>query len=125
VAVRISVVTSDGSPVVRIAFTGRDRWATLSRGVVLPAADVAAAYVEDRRAAEAGASLVRAPGTSWPGVVRAGRYGVGSTRELWCVHRGSRVLVLRTTRPRLRRVVIEVDDPDASAELVNRVLIGS
>jgi hypothetical protein len=59
---------------------------------------------------------LRLPGTSVPGVIRAGCYGTGPARDFWNVRRGDTVLVIQM-RPgaSYRRVILQVDDPEAEA----------
>jgi hypothetical protein len=66
---------------------------------------------------------LRLPGTSVPGVIRAGSYGTGPTRDFWNVRRGDKVLVIQL-RPgaSYRRVILEVEDPEAEAARLTPVL---
>jgi hypothetical protein len=59
---------------------------------------------------------LRLPGTSVPGVIRAGSYGTGAARDFWNVRRSDTVLVIQM-RPgaSYRRVILQVDDPEAEA----------
>ena len=56
---------------------------------------------------------LRLPGTSVPGVIRAGSYGTGASRDFWDVRTGRRVLVIGL-RPgaEYRRIVLEVARPE-------------
>ena len=68
---------------------------------------------------------MRLPGTSLPGIVRAGSYGSGRHRDFWDVRRGDTYLVVqcREGAP-YRRLVLEV--PDAHAEALRlRPLVGA
>jgi hypothetical protein len=118
----VGVEVTGGELVVWIG--GADRLWALSRGITVPLSGVRHARAVDRRAAAADSSLLRLPGAYLPGVIRAGSYGVGKHRELWCVHRADRVLVVELTGQRYRRVVVEVADPDRVAEEINGVRPG-
>jgi len=62
------------------------------------------------------ATGLRWPGTGLPGVIRAGSYGFGSSRDFWFVRRAATVLVV-VLEPgeAYRRLVLQVADPDAVA----------
>jgi hypothetical protein len=113
----VAVDVAGGEVAVRIG--GIDRLWSLTSGVRVPLSGVRGAAVVDRRQALASASALRLPGTSWPGVIRAGSYGLGARRELWCVHRADRVLVLELEGQRYRRVVVEVPDAERVARQIN------
>jgi len=99
-----------------LRFHGWDAFWALRREVVVPLHQV-------QRVDAVPLSQVPRPtvwfriGTDLPGVIRAGSFGRGSSRELWDVRRGGRV-VLVELRPGLpyQRVVLQVADPDAIAE---------
>ena len=77
---------------VAVRFTGVDRWWALSSGIVLPTWRVLGARVLSRSAAIAACPARELPGLGWPGVLRAGCYGIGQDRQLWLVHRAVSVL---------------------------------
>lgn len=56
----------------------------------------------------------RSPGTAIPGF-RAGSYGTGDQRSFWLVRRAPDVLVIELVDRPYRRIVLEVDDPEATA----------
>lgn len=68
---------------------------------------------------------VRAPGTRIPGVVVAGRYRRGDDRVFYDVHRRDRAVVVELEpgpgQP-WRRLVVEVADPRAAVDAVERAL---
>ena len=97
-----------------VSFQGRDRLWAFSRGITVGWDRVAGAAAVDRSAAEKSVSRLRMGGTYVPGRLRAGRYGLGDRRQLWCVRRAPRVLAIDLVgRP--CRVVVEVEDPDGLA----------
>jgi hypothetical protein len=114
-------VTVDGADVA-VRITGIDRFWALTGGLRVPLGHVLRAAVVDRQSALAGASRLRLPGTSWPGTIRAGSYGLGTRRELWFVRRADRVLVLDLDDERYRRVVVEVPDVDGVAREINALV---
>lgn len=115
----VAVDVAGGEVALRIG--GIDRLWALTSGLRVPLSGVRGAAVVDRRTALADASPLRLPGTSWPGAIRAGSYGVGERRELWCVHRADRVLVVELAGQRYRRVVVEVPDAERVARDINEL----
>jgi hypothetical protein len=103
---------------VRVAFHGADALWSSSRGITIPVARLRGARVISRLEANRECSKLRLPGTALPGVLRAGSYGRGDDRQLWCVHRAEQVLALDLVGRPYCRVVLEVTDP---AELARRI----
>ena len=66
---------------------------------------------------------LRMPGTALPGVIRAGSYGRGQSRDFWDVRNGKRFLVVSLLPvASYRRLVLEVADPDAEARRLQPAL---
>lgn len=104
--------------VLHVRFTGWDRVWALRRGPDIPLAHVTGAHVEDR--ADAVATLrLRIAGSWIPKRLGAGLFMTkGAGRQLWCVHRAPRVLVVELEQERWQRLVIQVPDPEANAALI-------
>ena len=113
----MTVAVSGGEVAVRIG--GIDRLWAVSSGLRIPLGHVRRAAVIDRAEALATASHLRLPGTYFPGVIRAGTFGVGDRRELWCVRRADRVLMLELEGERYRRVIVEIPDAERVTEEIN------
>ena len=65
----------------------------------------------------------RLPGTHLPGVIVAGSYLRDGEWEFWDVRgAGSRAIEVNLSAGRFSRLVIDVDDPDATVARLNRVL---
>ena len=80
------------------------------RRIDLAVQDVEGVGVYDRQAIPA--EGLRLPGTSVPGVIRAGTYGTGSARDFWDVRRGRQLLVIQMKPDAdYRRLVLEVPEP--------------
>lgn len=109
------VEVEPGTAAVAVRFLGRDRFWAFSRGITIPWHRVAGAAAVDRSVAERTVSRLRMGGSFLPRRLRAGRYGVGARRQLWCVHRAPRVLVIDLVDGPPCRVVVEVADPDGLA----------
>lgn len=99
----------DGALVVRPR--GANQWWSLRRRLDVLVRDVVDIGVG--RAADLPVGL-RSPGTSVPGY-RAGMYGTGEQRSFWLARRAEDVLVIELRDRPLRRIVVEVDDPEATA----------
>jgi hypothetical protein len=97
-----------------VVFGGVDVLWTLRRRLTVPVGQV-------RGVAAAPLALVpregmRLPGASVPGVIRAGSYGVGTSRDLWDVRRPELVLWIEfEPGAPYRRLILQVPDADAAA----------
>jgi hypothetical protein len=83
--------------------------------VVVPVDEVEGVTVSSRRLVPA--TGLRLPGTGIPGIIRAGSYGTGSTRDFWNVRRADSLLVFQM-KPgaAYRRLVLQVTEPSATAD---------
>jgi len=61
---------------------------------------------------------LRPAGTQIPGVVTAGTFYQDGERVFWDVHHPEKALIIRLRDERFRRLVIEVDDPPATAAAI-------
>jgi hypothetical protein len=107
---------------VRVAFRGADALWASSRGITIPVPRLRGARVISRAEAHRECSKLRLPGTALPGVLRAGSYGRGDDRQLWCVHRAAEVLVLDLVGRPYCRVVLEVADPAGLAGRIGALI---
>jgi hypothetical protein len=98
-----------------------DRLLCLRGPVRVPLRDIRAVRAVDRD--ELPRPGLRLPGSSLPGVVTAGSYGVGAQRSFWDVRRARRVLLV-VCRPgaEYARLVLELPDPDAAAQRLTHSL---
>jgi hypothetical protein len=118
---RLSIDVEDGALCIRMH--GADGFLSLRRQLCVPLAEVEGVAVAPRRLVPA--TGLRFPGTSFPGVIRAGSYGVGATRDFWLVRKAQQVLVFELAPgATYRRIVLEVPDPHAEA-LRLRPLVGA
>lgn len=107
----------DGALVVRPR--GLSQAWSLRRMLMVPVASVADIGVVPAADLPVG---LRSPGTSIPGF-RAGSYGLGDQRSFWLARRSPEVLVIELVGRPFRRIVLEVDDPEATAAQL-RVAVG-
>jgi hypothetical protein len=107
---------------VEVQFTGWDRVWALRRGARVPIDHVTAVHVDDR--AVAVSTLRRRIAGSWiPRRLAAGLFATkGGGRQLWCVHRAPRVLVVDLEHERWQRLVLEVPDPTGAAAWIEAAM---
>lgn len=101
---------------------GMDRlWALKSR-LEIPLSHVAGAERADSEAARRWWKGVRAPGTHLPGVITAGTFYQEGDRVFCDVHDPEKAVEIRLNDERYARLVIEVEEPDATIAAVRRAL---
>lgn len=66
----------------------------------------------------------RGPGSNVPGVITAGTFHQHGQLIFWDVHRGDNAVVIELEHDNFERLVIEVDDPLATVELIERAIAG-
>jgi hypothetical protein len=64
----------------------------------------------------------RGPGTYVPGVISAGTFHQDGERIFWDVHDTSKVVVIELAHESYRRLVIQVDDPESTAQSIEHAL---
>jgi hypothetical protein len=100
---------------------GMDRlWALKSR-LEIPLAHVVGAEVYPQ-VAQGWRKGIRAPGTHVPGVITAGTFYQEGERVFWDVHDPEKTVVINLKDERYARLVIEVDDPPATAAAIQGAL---
>ena len=114
-----SISVTDDRLVIEI--TGLDKLWTLKSRLVIPLAHV--------RGATADPGIVREPkgmrtvGTRLPRVITAGTFRRHGERVFWDVRDPSRAVVIELAdQEHYRRLVVEVPDPRAAVELVERAI---
>ncbi len=66
---------------------------------------------------------MRAPGTYVPGVIVAGTFHADGERVFWDVRDAQKAIVIQLDDEQYARLVVEVDDPRAAVELIERALV--
>ena len=100
---------------------GMDRlWALKSR-LEIPLSHVVGAEVDPQIAQECHKGI-RARGTHVPGVITAGTFYQEGERVFWDVHDPESTVMIHLRDERYARLVIEVDDPPATAAAIQRAL---
>jgi hypothetical protein len=107
----------DGDNLI-VQIEGLDRlWALKSR-LTIPLANVRGATADPGIAKDP--KGIRAPGAYVPGVVTAGTFHIHGERVFWDVHDAAKAVVIELADERYTRLVVEVADPRATVELVER-----
>jgi hypothetical protein len=105
-----------------VRFTGWDRVWALRRGARVPVEHITGVRVDARD--DAVATLRRRVAGSWiPRRLAAGLFASkGGGRQLWCVHRSPRVLVVGLEQEKWQRLVLEVPDPTGAAAWIEAAM---
>lgn len=112
----ISIVGSD----LTIDVQGMDRLWTFKSRLTIPLTHVQGAKADPSIAS--GYKGWRGPGAHVPGVLVAGTFHQDGKRVFWDVHHKDTAVVIDLEDDSYQRLVIEVDDPLATVELIERAL---
>jgi hypothetical protein len=66
----------------------------------------------------------RGPGAYVPGVLSAGTFHQDGKRVFWDVHDPAKVIVIELADEHFQRLVVEVDDPEATATAIGKAIGG-
>lgn len=98
---------------------GMDKlWAFKGR-LEIPLAHIASARA-DPEIARGWYHGIRMPGTNVPGVITAGTFHQDGKRVFWDMHHPEKTIVLELHDETYNELVVEVEDPQAAVELINR-----
>jgi hypothetical protein len=112
-------VNIDGDTLV-VEIEGLDKlWALKSR-LAIPLANVRGATADPGIAHEP--KGIRAPGAYIPNVITAGTFHLAGEKVFWDVHDARKAVVIELADERYARLVIEVDDPRAVVEMVEKAV---
>jgi hypothetical protein len=115
----MATISIDGSN-LNIDVEGMDRlWAMKSR-LTIPLAHVRGAGTDPEITRRP--KGWRGPGAYVPGVIAAGTFHKGGDKVFWDVHDNDRAVVIELADETYQRLVIEVDDPSATVELIERAI---
>ena len=96
----------------------RDRlWALRSR-LEIPLPHVLGAEIDPEGALPSWWKSLRPAGTQIPGVLAAGTFYQDRQRVFWDVHHPEKTIIIWLRDERYQRLVIEVDDPHATAAAI-------
>jgi hypothetical protein len=96
---------------------GMDRLWALKSHLEIPLSHVVGAEVDPEIAREWHKGI-RAGGTHVPGVITAGTFYQEGERVFWDVHEPEKTVVIQLRDERYARLVIEVEDPRATAAVI-------
>lgn len=111
----MATISIDGSD-LSIDVEGMDRLWTLKSRLTIPLAHVRGATADPTIASEH--KGWRGPGTHLPGVIVAGTFHQDGGKVFWDVHHQDKAVVIELQDETYERLVIEVDDPRATVELI-------
>jgi hypothetical protein len=97
---------------------GMDRLIALRSRLEVPLSHVAGAEVDPEEARRRWHGIMER-GISVPGLITAGTFYQEGELVFWDVHDPEKTVVIRLKDERYRRLVIEVEDPEATVALVN------
>jgi len=112
----ISINSSD----LIIDVQGLDKLWTLKSQLTIPMAHVRGATADPSIASES--KGWRGPGANIPGVIVAGTFHQEGKRVFWDVHNKDKAVVIELEDDSYQRLVIEVDDPRATVELIEHAV---
>lgn len=101
--------------------TGIDRVLAFKSAISVPLTHVVHITQDTAEAGKVFHGL-RVPGTSIPGVITAGSFLNHGEWTFWDVHDPNKAVILRLDHEHFSRVVVGVDDPAATVELVRSAL---
>jgi hypothetical protein len=108
-------VNIDGDTLV-VEIEGLDKlWALKSR-LEIPLENVRGATIDPGIVREP--KGLRAPGTHLPGVVVAGTFHIHGQRVFWDVRDPAKAVVIELADERYARLIVQVDDPRATVDLI-------
>jgi hypothetical protein len=112
-------VSIDGSDLI-IDVQGLDKIWSLKSRLVIPLAHVRGATADPSITSER--KGWRGPGTELPGVIVAGTFHQEGKKVFWDVHKKEKAVVIELEDETYQRLVIEVDDPRATVDLIERAV---
>lgn len=111
-------VTIDGGTLV-VRVRGMDKVWALKSELQIPLEHVAGAE-RDEEEAQHWYHGMKMPGANIPGVITAGTFYQHGERAFWDVHQPESAVAIRLHDESYGRLVVGVDDPDATVAMVNR-----
>ncbi|HEY3923359.1 MAG TPA: hypothetical protein VGL75_02260 [Acidothermaceae bacterium] len=114
-------VSIDGD-VMTVVMHGLDKLWSMKSQLDIPLAHVRGAAADPAIVHES--KGWRGPGSNVPGVLTAGTFHQHGELIFWDVHRGDNAVVIDLEHEHFERLVIEVDDPLATVQLIERAIAG-
>jgi hypothetical protein len=101
-----------------VEMEGLDKLWALRSSLSIPLANVRGATADPGVLRESKGTKVA--GSNVPGLIRAGTFHVDGEWVFWDVHDSARAVVIELVDERYARLVVEVDDPRTTVDLVER-----
>ncbi|WP_069170177.1 hypothetical protein [Streptomyces griseus] len=117
----MALIRIEGDNLV-VVIEGLDKFWALKGSLTVPLAHVRGATVDPGIAGEP--KGIRAPGSHLPGVIIAGTFHQDGERVFWDVKDPSKALVIELADEQYARLVLQVDDPRATVDLIESALTG-
>jgi hypothetical protein len=117
----VATVSIDGG-VLTVVMNGLDKLWSLRSQLDIPLAHVRGASFDPAIVHES--KGWRGPGSNVPGVIMAGTFHQHGQLIFWDVHRGDNAVVIELEHDHFERLVVEVDDPMATVQLIQRAIAG-
>lgn len=105
---------------LKVTIEGFDKALSLKNHLDIPLSHVKGAR-PDPEAAK-GRQGIRAPGAYFPGLVTAGSFRKDGEWAFFDVHHAEKAIVIDLDGDHYKRLVLEVDDPQKTAKLINDAL---
>jgi hypothetical protein len=112
-------VRIDGADLV-VEMSGLDKLWALKSSLTIPLTNVRGATIDPGIVNEE--KGIRAPGTHVPGVITAGTFHLDGEKVFWDVRDPSKAVVIELRDEQYARLVVQVSDPRATVELIEKSL---
>ncbi|MCL6092796.1 MAG: hypothetical protein M0Z32_05290 [Actinomycetota bacterium] len=103
-----------------ISVEGLHQALSLKKHIDIPLSHVQGAHPDP--GAAKGWQGIRAPGAYFPGLITAGSFKKDGEWSFFDVHNPDRALVIDLENEHYKRLVVEVGDPAATAEIINEAI---
>jgi hypothetical protein len=112
-------IAIDGNDLI-VDVHGMDKLWSLKSRLTIPLAHVRGATADPTITREP--EGWRGPGTHLRGVITAGTFHQDGQKVFWDVHDASKAVVIELQEGDYQRLVVEVDDPSTTVELIEKAL---
>ena len=116
-----ATVSIDGG-VLTVAVRGLDKLWSFASQLDIPLEHVRGAAIDP--AIAGGPKGWRGPGSYLPGIITAGTFHHDGGRIFWDVHDPARAVVIDVEHEHFKRLVVEVDDPISTVQLIENAISG-
>jgi hypothetical protein len=118
----VAATVSVEGDLLTVVMHGLDKLWSMKSQLDIPLAHVRGAHADPTIAHES--KGWRGPGGNVPGVLTAGTFHQHGELIFWDVHSGDNAVVVELEHDKFERLVIEVDDPPATVQLIERAIAG-